>query len=199
MGKPKFTIDPKTETQIRNAAEVLKKGGVILYPTDTIWGLGCDATDADAVERIFRIKQREECKSLVTLVSDTDMLCRYVREIPEVAIDLIEVNDAPMTIIYPGATGLAANVIAEDGTAGIRIPHNEFCRQLAYRMRRPVVSTSANISGQPAPKGFKDIPQEIKDAVDYIVSPAMEEKNSTRKASQIIKVGLRGEVEIIRR
>ena len=190
---------PKMEVQINKAIEVLKSGGVILYPTDTIWGIGCDATNPEAVKKVFAIKKREESKSLVTLVSDLDMLARYVNDIPDAALDLIEVNDTPMTIIYPQAIGLAENVIAEDGSVGIRIPMNEFCRQLCFRLRKPIVSTSANISGENPPKGFKDISQQIKDAVDYTVHPSMEEKNSTHKASQIIKIGLKGEIQIIRK
>ena len=192
-------MDPKMEIQIKKAAEVIKAGGTILYPTDTIWGIGCDATNPEAVKKVFAIKRREESKSLVTLVCDLDMLARYVKDIPGAALDLIEVNDAPMTIIYPYAMHLASNVIAEDGSVGIRIPKNEFCRQLCFRLRKPIVSTSANISGENPPKGFKDISQEIKDAVDYTVHPSMEEKGSTHKASQIIKIGLKGEIQIIRK
>ena len=183
--------------QIDAAIKVLKEGGVILYPTDTIWGLGCDATNEAAVEKIFRIKQRSDSKSLITLVADLDMVGKYVKEIPEIAVQLVEVNDKPMTIIYPGATGLAKNVVAEDGTVGIRIPDNEFCNKLIFKFRRAIVSTSANISGTPAPARFEDIPQEIKDAVDFVVSPEFE-GNCTRAASQIIKVGLGSEIEIIR-
>ena len=194
-----YKMDPKMEVQINKAIELLKSGGVILYPTDTIWGIGCDATNPEAVKKVFAVKKREESKSLVTLVSDLDMLARYVKDIPDAALDLIEVNDTPMTIIYPQAIGLAENVIAEDGSVGIRIPMNEFCRQLCFRLRKPIVSTSANISGDNPPKGFKDISQQIKDAVDYTVHPSMEEKNSTHKASQIIKIGLKGEIQIIRK
>ncbi len=183
--------------QIDAAIKVLKEGGVILYPTDTIWGLGCDATNEAAVEKVFKIKQRSDSKSLITLVSDLDMVGRYVKEIPEIAVQLVEVNDKPMTIVYPGAIGLAPNVVAEDGTVGIRIPNHEFCNKLIYKFRRALVSTSANISGTPAPVCFEDIPQEIKDAVDYIV-PQEFEGDCTRSASQIIKVGLGSEIEIIR-
>lgn len=183
--------------QIDAAIKVLKEGGVILYPTDTIWGLGCDATNPEAVEKIFKIKQRSDSKSLITLVADLDMVGRYVKEIPEIAIQLVEVNDKPMTIIYPGAMGLAKNVIAEDGTAGIRIPDNEFCNKLISKFRKAIVSTSANISGNPAPATFDEIPQGIKDAVDFIVAPEFE-GSSTHAASQIIKVGLGCEIEIIR-
>ena len=186
---------------LNEAVKVMKEGGVILYPTDTIWGLGCDATNPEAVERIFGIKNRPDSKSLVLLASDLDQVAKYIKEIPPMAVDLVEVNDKPMTIIYPGAlTGkyhLAPNTVAADGTVGIRIPLMEFCRQMAWKLGRPVVSTSANISGQPSPKKFKDIPEEITSAVDYIVDPRLE-AGSTGQASQIIKIGLHGEVEIIR-
>ena len=161
---------------IKEAVEVLKKGGVILYPTDTLWGIGCDATNPSAVARVFEIKRRSEAKSLVLLASDLDMVARYIKQIPSIAIDLVEVNDAPMTIVYPGAQGLAPAVVAEDGSVGIRIPNHEFCKELVRRLRAPLVSTSANISGEPSPASFREIPQEIKDAVDYIVHPSMEEK-----------------------
>ena len=187
----------KDEEIIPGAIEALKKGGVILYPTDTVWGLGCDATIEAAVAKVFAIKRRSEAKSLVLLAADLDMVARYVREIPSIAIDLVEVNDAPMTIVYPGAQGLAPNVVAEDGSVGIRIPRNDFCINLLRKFRKPLVSTSANISGEPSPKMFRDISEEIRGAVDFIV-PARLAKDSTGKPSQIIKLGLRGEVEIIR-
>jgi len=196
----------KAEEILNEALRVVRAGGTILYPTDTVWGLGCDATRAEAVRRIYEIKQREDSKSLVLLACDMDMVARYVKEIPSIAVDLVEVNDAPMTLIYPGAvcseTGdrwhLAANVVAEDGSVGIRIPLMEWCRQLVFKLGRPVVSTSANISGEPTPRRFSDIPQEIKDAVDFVVPPSVDTQ-STGKASQILKVGLRGEIEIIRK
>jgi len=184
--------------QIDAAIKVLKEGGVILYPTDTIWGIGCDATNEAAVERVFKIKRRADSKSLITLVADLDMVGRYVKEIPEIAISLIEVNDKPMTIIYPGAMGLAKNVVAEDGSVGIRIPDNEFCKKLVGKFRKAIVSTSANVSGERAPVTFDEIPQEIKDAVDFVVDVECE-GNCTRSASQIIKVGLGSEIEIIRK
>ncbi len=199
---------------LSEALDALRKGGVILYPTDTIWGIGCDATDPDAVHRVFEIKRRPDAKSLVLLASDLDMVARYIRKIPDIAIDLVEVNDKPMTIIYPGAVCstapveggpvvkdrylLAYNTVAEDGSVGIRIPLTGFCRELVRRLGRPLVSTSANISGEPSPKSFKDIPEEIRSAVDYTVSPSLD-RDSTGLASQIIKLGLDGEVEIIRR
>ena len=185
------------DTVIAEALEVLKRGGVILYPTDTVWGIGCDATNEAAVARVFEIKRRSEAKSLVLLACDLDMVAKHIKEIPNIAIDLVEVNAAPMTIIYPGAQYLAPNVVAEDGSVGIRIPLNDFCVKLVRRLRRPLVSTSANISGEETPSCFAEISPEIVSAVDYVV-PAALERDSTGRASQIIKLGLRGEVKIIR-
>lgn len=183
--------------EVKAAVETLKAGGVILYPTDTVWGLGCDATNEAAVARIYAIKQRADSKSLITLVANADMLGKYVKVIPEVAINLLEVNDKPMTIIYPDAMGLAPNVVAEDGTAGIRIPMNDFCVEVIRRFHKPIVSTSANISGQPAPAFYEDIPMEIIDAADWVADPYLEE-GATGEPSQIIQVGLHGEIKIIR-
>ena len=176
---------------------MLKAGGVILYPTDTVWGIGCDATNEEAVRKVFGIKRRSDSKSLVLLASDLDMVARFVKEIPSIAIDLVEVNDAPMTIIYPEGQGLAPGVTAEDGSVGIRIPMNDFCLELSRKLRKPLVSTSANISGEATPKTFAEISEEIKGAVDYTVPEGLG-AGATGKASQIIKVGLKGEVEIIR-
>ena len=189
---------------------ILRNGGVILYPTDTVWGIGCDATNPEAVAKVYAIKKREDSKSLVLLASDMDMICRYVKEIPEMAVQLVEVNDKPMTIIYPGAVDgekgcmkadrhvLAYNTVAEDGTVGIRIPMMDFCQQLVAKFGRPIVSTSANISGEPTPKKFAEISEEIKSAVDYTVDPSLE-KGSTGQSSSIIKVGLDYSIEIIRK
>ena len=182
---------------IQEAVQVLRDGGVILYPTDTVWGIGCDATNEKAVSRVFEIKRRSEAKSLVLLACDLDMVAKYIRQIPSIAIDLVEVNDAPMTIIYPGAQYLAPNAVAEDGSVGIRIPLFDFCRDLAFKLGRPVVSTSANISGEPTPATFAEIPDEIKAAVDYVV-PKPFGAGATGRSSQIIKLGLGGEVEILR-
>lgn len=186
--------------EIQKALEVLRNGGVILYPTDTVWGIGCDATDPEAVARVYEIKHRADSKSLVLLASDMDMICRYVKEVPEMAVQLVEVNDKPMTIIYPDADRnlLAANAVAEDGTVGIRVPLMDFCRDLVRRLGRPIVSTSANISGEPTPKKYAEISQQIKDSVDYIVDPSLE-KGSTGRSSSIIKVGLDYSIEIIRK
>ena len=197
----------KPEEILGEALRVLREGGTILYPTDTVWGIGCDATNPSAVAKVFEIKRRPEAKSLVLLASDLDMVARYVKEIPSIAIDLVEVNDAPMTIIYPGAiTGgeegdrwhLAYNAVAQDGSVGIRIPLADWCKGVAYKLGRPLVSTSANISGDPTPQRFSEISQEIKDAVDFVVPPSVDTQSSGR-ASQIIRLGLRGEVEIIRK
>ena len=200
---------------INKALEVLRAGGIILYPTDTVWGIGCDATDPSAVAKIYEIKHRADSKSLVLLASDMDMICRYVKEVPEMAIQLVEVNDKPMTIIYPDAIAgqspagpdafpkadrrcLAFNTVAEDGTVGIRIPMMDFCQQLVARLGRPLVSTSANISGEPTPKKFAEISEEIRSAVDHIVDPALE-RGATGHSSSIIKVGLDYSIEIIRK
>ena len=195
-------------TIFAEAVQTLRDGGIILYPTDTVWGLGCDATNPSAVRKIFSIKRRDDSKSLVLLASDLDMVAKYVRQVPSIAVDLVEVNDAPMTLIYPEGLvseegkpdrfHLAPEVVAEDGSVGIRIPLMDFCRDLAYKLGRPLVSTSANISGQPTPHSFRDIAEEIRAAVDYTV-PAPLEKGSTGKPSQIIKVGYAGEIEIIRK
>ena len=184
---------------ITSALDVLKKGGVILYPTDTVWGLGCDATNEEAVQRLFEIKKRPGAKSMVLLASDMDMVARFVRKIPDMAIDLVEVNDKPMTIIYPGAEHLAPSTVADDGSVGIRIPVSNFCLELIRRFRRPITSTSANISGDPTPLEFDDIPAEIRDAVDYVVPPEiLEDKIATGHPSQIIKVEVDGRVKVIR-
>ena len=196
--------------EIQKALEVLRGGGVILYPTDTVWGIGCDATDPEAVAKIYAIKNREDSKSLVLLASDMDMICRYVKEVPEMAVQLVEVNDKPMTIIYPGAVAgekgcmkadrraLAFNTVAEDGTVGIRIPMMDFCQTLVAKFGRPIVSTSANVSGEATPKKFAEISEQIRNAVDHIVDPSLE-KGATGHSSSIIKVGLDYSIEIIRK
>ena len=199
----------KRDEILAAALKTLRSGGTILYPTDTVWGLGCDATNPEAVARIYAIKQRSEAKSLVLLACDLDMVAKYVREIPSIAVDLVEVNDKPMTLIYPEALAgvegeagdrwhLAWNAVAEDGSVGMRIPFSDFCKDLIFKLGRPLVSTSANLSGEPTPARFSEIPQEIKDAVDFVVPPSMD-TSSTGRASQIIKVAMDGQVEIIRK
>ncbi|MBQ0044008.1 MAG: threonylcarbamoyl-AMP synthase [Bacteroidales bacterium] len=187
--------------ELNKAVKVLREGGIILYPTDTVWGIGCDATNPEAVAKVYQIKKRSDSKSLVLLASDVDMICKYVKEIPEIALQLIDVNDKPMTIIYPDAVtgkyGLAENAVAEDGTVGIRIPMMDFCKDLCVKLGRPVVSTSANISGEATPKKYADVSDDIRSSVDHIVDPALE-AGATGLASQIIKVGMDYSIQIIR-
>ncbi|MDR2424838.1 MAG: threonylcarbamoyl-AMP synthase [Prevotellaceae bacterium] len=182
---------------IKQAAEVLRKGGIILYPTDTVWGLGCDACNTSAVQKIFELKRRREEQSMIVLVSDENMLAQYVVEVPEIAWSLIEVADKPLTIIYPHAAGFASGVAASDGSAGIRIPKHEFCVKLLKTLRCPLISTSANISGAPAPRSLEEISDEIINFVDFTVPRSCEGRMSG-KPSSIIKLGINGEVKIIR-
>ncbi|MDD6731342.1 MAG: L-threonylcarbamoyladenylate synthase [Bacteroidales bacterium] len=182
---------------IRQAVEVLNRGGIILYPTDTIWGIGCDATNAEAVKRVFEIKQREDAKALITLVDSEAKVQAYVREMPDVAWDLMEVADSPLTIIYDGARNLAPNLLAEDGSVGIRVTHETFSNYLCLRFKRPIVSTSANLSGQPSPRCFADIATEIVAAVDYVCTSRRQE-TVCPSPSHIIKLGVGGEVKVIR-
>ena len=190
-------MEEQLAEQVQKALEVLKKGGIILYPTDTVWGIGCDATDAEAVERIYRLKQSANKKSMLVLLDDPDKVSLYIRQVPEVAWQLFEVADKPLTLILPGAAGVAGNLIPAEGTLGIRIPDDEFCRKLIRRLNRPLVSTSANVSGKPAPATFSEIADEIKKGVDFVVDPSCEGR-PTRKASSIISVGPEGEISIIR-
>ena len=186
------------EIDIKNAVEVLRKGGVILYPTDTIWGIGCDASNEDAVRRVYEIKQREDSKALICLVDSPNRMQRYFRNVPEVAWDLIEYADRPLTLILDGAVNVAPNLVAEDGSLGMRVTQEEFSRQLCYRFQKAIVSTSANISGEPSPKSFYDIPESITSKVDYIVQFARGRKSDGRPSS-IIKLAEDGAVIIIRK
>lgn len=182
---------------IKAALEVLHKGGVILYPTDTIWGIGCDACNEAAVKRIYDIKNRIDSKSMLVLMENTALIDRYVSDVPEIAFDLMELAVKPLTIIFDGAHGLASNLVAEDGSIGIRITSEAFSSELIRRFKRPIVSTSANISGSPSPACFDEIDQQIIDSVDYVVKYRQDD---TQKAvpSSIIKLGSGGEVKIIR-
>mgnify|MGYP000459963957 FL=1 len=183
---------------IKKALEVLKRGGIILYPTDTIWGIGCDATNLEAVKRIYNIKKREDSKSMLVLMENPALLDRYIDEVPEVAWDLVEITTTPLTVIYPGAKNLARNLIAEDGSIGIRFTKEEFTTKLLQRFRRPLVSTSANISGEKSPAFFDEISEEIKDAVDYIVAYRQDDLIPSQPSS-IIKLGPGGQIDIIRK
>ena len=175
----------------------MREGGVILYPTDTIWGIGCDATNEDAVRRVYEIKQRQDSKAMLVLVDSSVKVDFYVQDVPEVAWDLIELADKPLTIIYSGARNLAANLLAEDGSVGIRVTNEEFSKRLCQQFRKAIVSTSANISGQPSPKSFNEISEEVTSAVDYIVGYRQEE-TSNPKPSSIIKLDKGGVIKIIR-
>lgn len=189
--------DEKLKEEVRKACEILKNGGIILYPTDTIWGIGCDATNELAVKRIYELKHREDNKAMLVLLDDVGKLASYV-EVPDVAYELLEVNDKPMTIIYPNAKNLAKNLIAQDRTIGIRITSEAFTKALLYRFRKPIVSTSANISGEPSPKCFAEISDAVKSVVDYVVDFRQEE-TSNPAPSSIIKLGVGGEIQIIRK
>lgn len=185
------------DKDISNALATLNAGGVILYPTDTIWGLGCDSCNAEAVDRIFKIKQRSDSKSMLCLVDCIGRIPGFVDDVPEQAWELAELAETPLTIIYPGAKNLAPNLIAEDGSVGIRITREDFSRELCARFRRPLVSTSANISGSPSPACFADIPESLISQVDYVVEYRREEKEK-RTASSIIKFEKNGTFAIIR-
>lgn len=187
----------KVEEDIKNAVEVMKRGGVILYPTDTVWGIGCDATNADAVARIYKIKRREETKAMICLVDSDNRIQRYVRNVPEVAWDVMNLATKPTTVILDGANGLAENLIAEDGSIAMRITREEFSKALCYRMQKPIVSTSANISGEPTAQNYRDISEEIISQVDYVCATRRNE-HKPHKPSSIIRLRQNGEVTIIR-
>lgn len=182
--------------EINNALIVLKKGGLILYPTDTVWGIGCDATNADAVEKVFRLKNRSDKKSLICLVSDFKMLNEYVENVPEVAYDILKYAKKPTTIIYDDPIRVAENIIAEDNSLAIRVPKDDFCKNLIKKLRRPLVSTSANVSGEKTPQSFKEIDPVILEGVDYVVNLHHEKKSG--KPSAIIKLKNDGSVKVIR-
>lgn len=190
-------LSEKLKEEVRKATEVLKDGGIILYPTDTIWGIGCDATNEAAVRRIYELKRREDSKTMLVLLDDAGKLASYVT-VPEIAYDLLEAVDRPMTIIYPDAKGMAENLIGADRTIGIRITAEDFSKTLCYRFRKPIVSTSANVSGEPSPRCFAEISETVKKGVDYIVDFRREERTNPAP-SGIIKLGSGGEIEIIRK
>jgi L-threonylcarbamoyladenylate synthase len=192
-----YTIGKEMIEDIKKSCQVMAEGGVILYPTDTIWGLGCDATNPDAVRKVYEIKQRADSKAMLVLVDSAVKVDFYVDEVPSVAWDLIELADKPMTIIYSGARNLAQNLLAEDGSVGIRVTSEDFSRQLCQRFRKAIVSTSANISGQPSPANFSEISEEIKSLVDYVVTYRQNEM-SRPKPSSIIKLDKGGVIKIIR-
>jgi len=183
---------------IQNALRILREGGIILYPTDTIWGIGCDATNREAVARIYEMKKREDSKSMLVLVHSEVMLSSYIKQVPEVAWELIDAAMEPVTIIYPGAKNLAENLVAKDGTIGIRVTDDEFCSTLIQRFRKPIVSTSANISGMPSPAVFDEIENSIIQQADYVVKWRQDDPTRSTPSS-VIRLGVGGQVEILRR
>ncbi|MCI6068702.1 MAG: L-threonylcarbamoyladenylate synthase [Prevotellamassilia sp.] len=197
------TAAPKPQSEsvfrddIREAVRVMQSGGVILYPTDTIWGIGCDACNEDAVRRVFEIKRRAEAKSVISLVDSEVKVEFYVRSVPDVAWQLWECSDEPLTLVLDGARNLASGVIASDGSVALRVTREAFSRQLCMRMKRAIVSTSANIAGEPAPRCFSEISPEILQAVDYVCLSRRDEA-PRQTPSHIIKIGPSGEVKIIR-
>lgn len=188
-----------TEREDINAAvRALRGGGVIVYPTDTVWGIGCDATDSAAIARIFAMKRRADSKAMISLVSDLAMLERWVDDIPDVAYELMEAADRPVTIVYDHPRGLAPELLAADGSAAIRVTSDPFCREIIRGLRKPLVSTSANISGTPAPAGFDGIEPSITSAADYVCA-SMRSPLSPRHPSMVIKLGSGGLIKILRK
>ncbi len=186
------------QEDIKKACEIMQQGGVILYPTDTVWGIGCDATNSDAVERVFRIKKRADNKAMLVLLDNPAKLQTYVQDVPDIAWDMIDLTDSPLTIIYEGAKNLAPNLVSEDGCIGIRITDELFSKELCKQFRKPLVSTSANVSGSDTPLFFDEISNEIKQSVDYIVQFRQKDKTKT-KPSSIVKLLKNGTINIIRK
>jgi len=184
--------------EVAKALKVLQEGGIILYPTDTVWGIGCDASNTEAVKKIYELKQREESKSMIVLLDNDNKLLSYVKEIPDVAYDLIEFAENPLTLILSGAKNISPALINADGSVGIRIVKHQFCEQLIQRLRKPLVSTSANISGQPSPKNFAAISPEIIEGVDYVVNLEQHDLQE-KKPSTIMKLEPDGRFIFIRK
>lgn len=182
--------------EINNAISVLRDGGLILYPTDTVWGIGCDATNEEAVSKVYKLKEREDSKALICLVANDAMLERHVTEVPEVAYDIMDLSTKPTTIVYDNPKGVSKNLIAEDQTLAIRVASDKFCQYLINKFKKPIVSTSANISGEPSPKQFSEISEAILQGVDYVVNLNREKISSTPSA--IIKLTSDGIVKVIR-
>ena len=184
-------------TEVHKAHEVIQNGGIILYPTDTVWGIGCDATNAEAVKKIYALKLREESKSMIVLMNGEKMMYNVFKDIPEVAWQILDLSEKPTTLILDNPRNVAANLIADDKTLGVRLVKEPFCFKLMERLKKPLVSTSANISGQPTPKSFKEIGPEIINGVDYIVN--LHHEKICDKPSTIIKLSLDNQVKIIRK
>lgn len=186
------------QEEIKKACEVLKKGGIILYPTDTIWGIGCDATNEEAVSRIYALKERDDSKSMLVLLDNPAKLQTYIIDVPDIAWDMIDLTDKPLTIIYDGAKNLATNLIAQDGSIGIRITSELFSKELCRQYRKPIVSTSANISGEPAAANFAQISKAIKEGVDYVVNYRQKEQYKATP-SGIVQLSKDGSIKVIRK
>lgn len=191
-------MNEELKAEVAKTTEVLRKGGIILYPTDTIWGIGCDATDAGAVERIYRLKRSQEKKSMLVLVDTVAKVSLYADKVPPVGWELFDAADKPLTLILSGARGVADNLVPEEGTLGVRVVRHPFCEALIRRLNRPLVSTSANLSGHPSPARFEDIPEEIREGVDYVVDRKFD-RGGTGAASGIIRLDPDGGFVIIRK
>lgn len=189
--------DPLLDQEVARALAVLRGGGIILYPTDTVWGIGADATNEAAVAKIYALKKREDRKGMLVLTDRLDNVSKYALKVPEVAWQLLEVADKPLTLILPDARGVAPNLVPPEGSIGIRVADHAFCKKLIYKLNRPLVSTSANAAGGVAPTTFSEISREIREGVDYAVSPAVEGR-PTRKPSALVQLGTGGEIKIIR-
>lgn len=184
--------------EVEKAFEVIKSGGIILYPTDTIWGIGCDATNTEAIKRIFRLKQRDEAKSMIILLDTENKLESYVSDVNPLAYELIEYAENPLTLVLPGAKNISPALISNDGSVGIRIPKHDFCRQLMQKMRKPLVSTSANISGKPSPQYFAQVEPEIINGVDYVVN-LEQQSREIKRPSTIMRLAQDGNFEFLRK
>ena len=189
-------MSAELSAEISNCLEVLKKGGIILYPTDTVWGIGCDATNAEAINKIYSLKKRSYTKAMICLVADDFMLEQHVEQVPEAAYDIIDLSTRPTTIIYDAPKGVADNIISDDNTLAIRVASDKFCKRLIKSFKKPLVSTSANLAGQPTPGSFGEISDDILKGVDYVVNLGREQGESN--ASVIIKLGNDGLVKVIR-
>ena len=189
--------DALLQREADEAVRILRAGDILLYPTDTVWGIGCDATNADAVQRIYDLKRSENKKSMLVLCASADMVVRYVNRAPGIAFEVMEMATSPLTLILPGAVGVAENLIPDEGTLGVRVPDHAFCQRVLRGLGRPIVSTSANITGEATPERLQEVAREIVDGVDFVVNPRFEGK-PTRKASSIVAFGEGGEVQVIR-
>lgn len=184
------------QEEINKAISVLENGGLILYPTDTVWGIGCDATNEEGVGKVYNLKQRSDSKALICLVANDAMLERYIRDIPEVAYDILDLSTKPTTIVYDNPKGIAKNLVADDNTLAIRVASDKFCQYLINKFKKPIVSTSANISGRPTPKQFSEIEEAVLKGVDYVVN--LHQAKIASAPSAIIKLGADGIVKVIR-